>query len=280
LIGALTSALVMGGTLLLLNNAGTIYTKNPAYLPRTRIDNVDKLTEMEHAGGEYAGKDGALYHVLYASQGEYRGVGAGKYLVDDAGRIAYYVDPAINGKLTKRDDGAPVSNKFDAPKTRLMALIIDGILNGKLPWELVMIGALVAVVLELAGVPSLPFAVGVYLPIYTSVPIFIGGLVRLFVDKIKRSEEGDTSPGVLLSSGYIAGGSIAGVLIAFFSFAPDKFNAWLHLGSYKAFKTPLNDSAYWPSSVTAFGLLVVVLAMTGLLASLKDRAPSRASPNK
>ena len=81
-----------------------------------------------------------------------------------------------------------MTNKFEAPKTRLMALIIDGILNGKLPWELVLIGALIAVVLELAGVPSLPFAVGVYLPIQTSVPIFVGGMVRWFVDKIKRQE--------------------------------------------------------------------------------------------
>ena len=99
------------------------------------------------------------------------------------------VDPAINGRLTERDDGIPVPSKFDAPKTRLMALIIDGILNGKLPWELVLIGALIAVVLELAGVPSLPFAVGVYLPISTSVPIFIGGMVRCSGRPIQRVAE-------------------------------------------------------------------------------------------
>ena len=103
-----------------------------------------------------------------------------------------------------------------------MALIIDGILNGKLPWELVLIGALIAVVLELAGVPSLPFAVGVYLPIQISSPIFIGGLVRYAVDRIRgsKADDSETSPGVLLSSGYIAGGSIAGVLVAFITFAP------------------------------------------------------------
>ena len=81
-----------------------------------------------------------------------------------------------------------------------MALIIDGILNGKLPWELVLIGALIAVVLELAGVSSLPFAVGVYLPIQTSTPIFIGGhgpLVRR-QDQAARRDEAETSPGVLL----------------------------------------------------------------------------------
>ena len=149
---------------------------------------------MEHAGGQYAGKDGVLYHVLHASEGEIKGVPAGKYLVDENGRIAYFVDPAINGKLTERDDGIEVPGKFDAPKTRLMAVIIDGILNGKLPWELVLIGALIAIVLELAGVPSLPFAVGVYLPISTSVPIFMGGMVRLVVDKIKRQAKTKPKP--------------------------------------------------------------------------------------
>ncbi len=271
LIGALTSALVMGGTLLLLNDAGTVYSKKPALLPRVRIANVEELTQKEHAGGEYAGKDGALYHVLHASEGEIRGVPTGKYLVDDNGRIAYFVDPAINGKLRVRDDGTEVTNKFEAPKTRLMALIIDGILNGKLPWELVMIGALIAIVLELAGVPSLPFAVGVYLPIQTSAPIFIGGLVRLFVDKIKRQKDDDeTSSGVLLSSGYIAGGSIAGVLIAFLSFAPAKFTKALNVGSHLGSgwnQTPWpNWPVMAPSSVLAllaFGLLILVLILAG-----------------
>lgn len=280
LIGALTSALVIGAFLLVLNNAGTVYTKNPKYLPRTRIDKVDELTQMEHVGGEYAGKDGTLYHVLHAREGEYDSVKAGRYLVDNNGRVAYYVDPGINGKLTNRDDGEKVSNKFEAPKTRLMAIIIDGIMNGKLPWELVLLGVLVAVVLELAGVPSLPFAVGVYLPLHTSVPIFIGGLVRYAVDRTKRREQGDASPGVLLSSGYIAGGSIAGVLLAVLSMPQlDRFNKWLNVGSNANwFATPLADSKYWPSSLAAFALLVVVLAMTGLLASLQDRSPQRRNP--
>ncbi len=278
LIGALTSALVIGVTLLLLNNAGTIYTKNRDHVPRTIIPDVKELTVMEHAGGEYAGKDGVLYHVLHASEQEYRGVPAGKYLVDDGGRIAYYVDPAINGKLKTRDDGAEVSNKFEAPKTRLMALINDGILNGKLPWELVLIGALLAVVLELAGVPSLPFAVGVYLPIQTSMPIFIGGLVRWCVDKIKgaKQDDSETSSGVLLSSGYIAGGSIAGVLIAFFSFAPDKWVQMVNLAGNPKSAWNTSHVANWPMlapsavvALAAFALLAVVLGVAGLNAGTK-----------
>jgi uncharacterized oligopeptide transporter (OPT) family protein len=261
LIGALTSAVVMGGTLLLLNNAGTVYTQKSQYLPRVRIDDVKSLTQMEQPGGEYGAKDNTYYHVLHAGEGEIPGVPAGKYLVDDGGQIRYYVDPAVNGKLRERDDGAKVSNKFDAPKTRLMALIIDGILNGKLPWELVLIGALIAVVLELAGVPSLPFAVGVYLPIQTSAPIFVGGMVRATVDRLMRGKADDSefSPGVLLSSGYIAGGSIAGVLIAFIAFAPDL--------QAKISMTPYLGSAWiasqWPS-LLAFGFLMLVLAMAGM----------------
>ncbi len=283
LIGALTSAIMIGGTLLLLNDAGTIYTKNPRYVPRTRISDIQNFQEMEHAGGQYAGKDGALYHVVHASEKEFPGVPAGKYLVDDSGRIAYYVDPAINGKLTERDDGQKVTNKFEAPKTRLMALIIDGILNQKLPWELVLIGALIAVVLELAGVPSLPFAVGVYLPIQTSTPIFVGGLMRWCVDKIKgQKDDAETSPGVLLSSGYIAGGSIAGVLIAFFAFAPEKWVEKLNLAGDPRLAWNQSHLENWPvlapSALVALGtfaLLAVVLAVAGMNATSKRGSARR-----
>jgi uncharacterized oligopeptide transporter (OPT) family protein len=118
--------------------------------------------------------------------------------------------------------------KFDAPKAVLVSYIIKGILGGKLPWGLVILGAMIALVLELSGIASLAFAVGVYLPIAVSAPIFVGGMIRWLADK--RSErghrlrglteeeiaaEGDKSPGVLMASGYIAGGSIAGIGVAF-----------------------------------------------------------------
>ncbi len=149
------------------------------------------------------------------------------------------MDPGINGRLLQRDDGGDVL-KYDAPKAKLMALITDGILNQKLPWELVLLGVFISVVLELSGVPSLPFAVGVYLPISTSTPIFAGGLIRYFADRFgksagegRRSEaESEMSPGVLLSTGYIAGGSIGGVLIAFLSFG-DTIPNWLGQWQYR-----------------------------------------------
>jgi uncharacterized oligopeptide transporter (OPT) family protein len=117
--------------------------------------------------------------------------------------------------------------KFDAPKATLMSYIIKGILSHKLPWALVLLGAMIAVVLEMSGIPSLAFAVGVYLPLASSTPIFIGGMVRWLVDRylkvkfrhknlseMELTAEGDKSPGVLLASGYIAGGAITGIVIA------------------------------------------------------------------
>ncbi len=266
LVGALTSALVIGVTLQLLNASGTVYTTRPEYVPNVRISNVADLTEMETPGGEYAGKDDKQYHVLHAREGLYVGIPQGKYLVDDTGLLVYLVDPAINGRVKVRDDDSVVTNKFDAPKTRLMALIIDGILNGKLPWELVLLGALISVVLELSGVPSLPFAVGVYLPIQTSMPIFIGGMVRWVADKLSgRTDDSDSSPAVLLSSGYIAGGSIAGVLIGFLAFRQSWADA-LNLSS----KLP----AWWTGSVWpaigTFSLLIFILFLTGVGVLFRD----------
>ena len=86
------------------------------------------LRTRSSRAGDYAGKDDKFYHVLHVVEGQLPGVPPGKYLVDDQGLIRYLVDPAINGRLTQRDDGSAV-NRFEAPKTRLMALIIDGILN-------------------------------------------------------------------------------------------------------------------------------------------------------
>jgi len=146
-------------------------------------------------------------------------VPAGKYLVDDAGTIQYVVDPGIGGRISSYE-GQPLT-RYAAPKAQLFALIIDGILTQRLPWDLVLLGVFIALMLELCGVSALPFAVGVYLPISSSAPLFVGGMVRYAVDRIRGGGESDFSPGTLLSSGYIAGGSIAGVLIAFLEIVTD-----------------------------------------------------------
>jgi putative OPT family oligopeptide transporter len=108
------------------------------------------------------------------------------------------------------------SNPLPAPQATLMATVIKGLLSQNLPWGLVIIGMGIAAVMELSGVRSLPFAVGAYLPLSTSSPIFIGGLVKWFVDSKKKSkvEESEIGPGALFSSGLIAGGALTGILIA------------------------------------------------------------------
>jgi putative OPT family oligopeptide transporter len=102
-----------------------------------------------------------------------------------------------------------------APQATLMATIIKGLLSQNLPWGLVLIGVFVSVTLELCGIHSLSFAVGSYLPIATTAPIFVGGLVKWWVQRSTgQTEESDLGAGTLFSSGLIAGGSICGILFA------------------------------------------------------------------
>jgi hypothetical protein len=143
---------------------------------------------------------------------------AGRYLVSEAGSIAYFVDPGIGGREDTDYSGRHVE-KLDSPKAQIMALVVDGILTQKLPWALILIGAFIAVVMEILGLPSLAVAVGTYLPISTSATMFMGGIVRWLVERRSASsgktvDTGDSGPGVLFSSGLIAGGAILGVGIA------------------------------------------------------------------
>lgn len=160
---------------------------------------------------------GVAYRVLDVRE-TIEGVPRGRYLVDDAGAIAFLVDPGISGLEPEQrgPDGTveKVVSKFDAPKAQLFRLIIDGVLGRDLPWALVLIGVALAAMMELCGVASLPFAVGAYLPLSTSSAIALGGLVRRFADARARrtAEEAESSPGTLFASGLIAGGAIAGLL--------------------------------------------------------------------
>jgi putative OPT family oligopeptide transporter len=257
LVGALTSAVVIGSVLLVLNQTGTVVSGKPENLPTISAPDVSKLTASE------LGPDGKEYKVWWVVE-PVPGAEAGKYLVDAAGKPVYLIDPAINGRLKETDAGVGVQ-RYDAPKARLMALIINGIMQRKLPWALVILGVLIAVLMQMSLVPSLAFAVGVYLPLSTSMPIFLGGVVRLAVDKIKktRPEDSDSSPAVLLSSGYIAGGSIAEILIAMLALAP-KLSSWLDFADEK---TGTLSKAWtespWPS-LGAFGFMILVLILCGL----------------
>jgi putative OPT family oligopeptide transporter len=220
LIGALCSALVLGPILLKLDDAAKVYVPVTTEL-RTDPSQLKKTAQLV---GPQARTDTNTYRVWHKP--DESGGAAHQYLVDETGKAIYLVDPGINGTVTKRPDGSEVK-KFDAPKATLVSYIIKGILDRKLPWALVLFGVMIAIVLEMSGIPSLAFAVGVYLPIATSMPIFVGGMVRWLVDWKRRRHvdyahmseeqhvaEGDKSPGVLMASGYIAGGAIAGIVIA------------------------------------------------------------------
>ena len=227
LFGAFASALVLGPILLVLNDAKTVYVPIAQVAPAGLSTNPAKLMVHEHLIGAQAASDRHDY--LSWQKTDDAGGPAGKYLVDPStGQAAWLVDPGINGTYTKRPDGSKVE-KFSAPKAVLVSYIIKGILDRKLPWALVLFGVMIAVVLEMSGIPALAFAVGVYLPLSSSTPIFVGGMVRWLVDARQRRHflsrgvtmseeelvaETDKSPGVLLSSGYIAGGAIAGIGIA------------------------------------------------------------------
>jgi len=223
LAGALSSALVLGPILLKLNDASTVYVPAAQVAPGVTTD-VSKLTLTAKLQGPQEADDHKTYKVW--QKVDTVGGPAGKYLVGDDGKLAYLVDPGINGSYHTRPDGSEVK-KYDAPKAVLMSYIIKGILDQKLPWTLVLFGVMIAVVLEMAGVQSLAFSVGVYLPLSSTLPIFIGGAVRWLVDRRnnklahnigltdeEKQSAGDRSSGVLLASGYIAGGALAGIIIA------------------------------------------------------------------
>lgn len=257
-VGVVTSAVVIGSTLLFLNKSYT--TTVAEEWPGQTVSAVSDETRQ--------GPDGKTYRVGYVTDSG-GAIPQGTYLVDDASHVAFVVDPGIAGRapsvpvevqggpkapataerlghslgpdrasydLVEVKDAASGLEpgrylaaadgtlryrlkdvaKLDAPKARLFSLIIDGILTQKLPWALVLVGVFLAVGMELCGVSSLPFAVGVYLPISTSVPVFVGGIIRWLVDRKRGASGGEeeSSPGTLLSSGYIAGGAIAGLLTA------------------------------------------------------------------
>lgn len=108
--------------------------------------------------------------------------------------------------------------ELPAPQATLMKLVVEGVMNGNLPWALVFTGVFIAIIVEILGIPVLAFAVGLYLPIYLSIPMMVGGLVRLYFDKKKMDEaerKDKVENGLLYSSGLIAGEGIIGILLAF-----------------------------------------------------------------
>ncbi|HET9316918.1 MAG TPA: OPT/YSL family transporter, partial [Vicinamibacteria bacterium] len=111
------------------------------------------------------------------------------------------------------------SHETPAPQATLMSLVTKGILTQQLPWGFVLLGVFTSILMEIIGVPALAFAVGMYLPLEATTPVFLGGLARKLVEWKRGTEgESDAGPGVLYSSGLVAGGSIIGLAAAFLNF--------------------------------------------------------------
>ena len=140
---------------------------------------------------------------------------------------------AIGGTLYLLDSAWGFgSEELGAPQATLMKLIIEGVMGGNLPWSLVLIGVFIAILVEIVGIPVLPFAIGTYLPVQLNACIMFGGLIRLIVEKSKKSEEKKkliVNDGILFCSGMIAGEGLIGILLALF--AVFKLDSVLNLSS-------------------------------------------------
>jgi len=265
LVGALASALVLGPVLLTMNQASTVYVpvagnKDFNFPAGFRFSPDQYLKDgtqpkRDHLQGAQAASDTNTYYVVHKTNTE--NAPAGRYLVNDEGVPVYLADPGINGVYDKLPGSNQTVAKFSAPKATLMSYIIKGILSAELPWGLVLLGVMTAIVLELSGIPSLAFAVGMYLPLSSSSPIFLGGMVRWGVDRYLRmkpenqhlSEEEvvaktDQSQGVLLASGYIAGATLAGVVYSFLNLSGGITARFRGFEEWSAANNPFFEGAY------------------------------------
>ena len=195
LIGVTVSTMAIGGTLNLMN------TGLERYIPTTIPVNIQSLPEgvqIERASFTHKGKDYILINALGSHE-----IPDGEYLYDrDTKQIEVQWAQGIG------------SDKAPAPQARLMATVINGILNQRLPWRLVFMGVALVIAVEILGVRSLAFAVGSYLSIGTTATMFAGGLVRWLIETTtkEKSTESEASPGALYASGLIAAGGVFGLL--------------------------------------------------------------------
>ena len=195
LIGVTVSTIAIGATLNLMNTGLQKYI--PTQIP-LNVQEMPTGVKVERASYTYQGKNYELINAL------------GSRVIPDG---EYLYDPATKQIEIQWVQGIG-SDKAPAPQARLMATVINGILNQRLPWRLVLMGVALVLAVEILGVRSLAFAVGAYLSIGTTATMFAGGLVRWMVEASSKEskEEGEASPGALYSSGLIAAGGVFGLL--------------------------------------------------------------------
>jgi len=274
------------GDYLVGDNGNVSYKLERNFSPDLRAP-PNELGRVEQLTGSQASSDPNTYRAWQRL--DPNGGPAQRYLVREDGTPVYLVDPGINGTHKTRPDGSKVA-KFDAPKATLMSYIIKGILSHKLPWALVLLGVMIAIVLEMSGIPSLAFAVGVYLPLASSSPIWIGGLMRWLVDRylkvkfrhrnlseMELTAEGDKSPGVLLASGYIAGGALAGIVIAFMAGVPSLVDVSKRVEDWSTANNPFFGGANADLlACLPFVVLCALLVLVGRDVLLRPRPLRRA----
>src|SRR6185312_3914141 len=174
-------------------------------------------------------------------------------------------------ELVARGVHHAIGTTFPAPQATLMATLIKGIESRNLDWNYVLVGAALALVVELCGVRSLSFAIGVYLPLSTTLPIFVGGAIRGLVDKVKKkrgesfSEVGeDLEKGNLFATGLVAGGALMGVVFAFLRI-PEKVVAFMNKLSLEATLTKaLSQPGYYLLGVAFFAAMGIALYRAGV----------------
>ena len=158
------------------------------------------------------------------------------------------------------------TDKYPAPQGTLMATLIKGILSFNLDWQFVLVGVFIAVVMELCGIKALSFAIGIYLPLPTTLPIFIGGAIRGIVEWRNKKknihiapEEEDLGKGNLFATGLVAGGALAGVLVAFMSASDSIGRGLAKANAEPGLAAALGHEGYKWLGVAFFALMGIVL---------------------
>jgi putative OPT family oligopeptide transporter len=232
IVGVLVSSIAIGGTLILMNIGLAQY--KPLQIPLD-INSLPAGVERQDSAFQHDGKTYVLVNSIGSST-----IPDGKYLYD----------PATNQIEIQWVQGIG-SDQAAAPQARLMATVISGILNQRLPWRLVFLGVFLVIAVELLGIRSLPFAVGSYISIATTMAMFAGGLLRWIAERgtaQKSGAESEVSPGSLYSSGLIAAGGVFGLLAIILNLLQDpelskRLPHWLA----SIFLLP------WPAKIFAFG---------------------------
>ena len=231
-VGVMVSSFAIGGTLILMNVGLAQY--KPVQIPLD-ISHLPAGVERQQDNFGYQGKNYVLVNAIGSGE-----VPDGKYLYDPGTqRIEVQWVQGIG------------SAQAAAPQARLMATVISGILNQRLPWRLVFLGVFLVIAVELLGIRSLPFAVGSYISIATTMAMFAGGLVRWFAERgqeEKSAADSEVSPGALYASGLIAAGGVFGLLAIIINLLQDpelsrRMPGWLT----GIFRLP------WPPKMFAFG---------------------------